>query len=103
MPTDQGESGDLVALYLVEPGVLAALYEVTGTPEFDPTTVAAERAVDSERYGWVTPVEVVAAAELDEAPRLAEFGIDGRSLQNGRKFVEDRQLWRRIERRLTAS
>jgi hypothetical protein len=94
------QPGDLVALYLVEPGVVAALYQVTGTPEFRPDLVAAEDAVDSKKYGWVTPVDVLASLDIAQAPRLRDdFGIDGRSLQNGRKRIDDRALWRRIEKR----
>src|SRR5437660_4131552 len=61
--------GDEIALYLFEPRVIAALYRVTGRPEFQPRGV---RELDkstelADTYPWITRVEVLNSVPLDEA------------------------------------
>ena len=95
--------GDLLALYLVEPRAVPAIYRVTGVPELRKDFVRAiDGPADAERYGWVTPVDMIAGKRLQDAPLLSEFGLDGRSLQNGRKIIEKPGVVRRILRTLGA-
>jgi hypothetical protein len=93
--------GDRIVLYVVEPQRCPAIYVVTGLPEDRRELVRATFPDDAERYGWVTPVDVLAAVPLDRAPGLAGLGKNPQGLQNGYVRLDDRDAYRRFERRLT--
>lgn len=93
--------GDRVALYLIEPAAVPVLYGVIGVPEPRKDLVRRIDGPDAaDRYGWVTPVEVRGWVPLAKAPKLRDFGLDARSLRNGRTLVSDAAAVRRIRRRL---
>ena len=91
--------GDEIALYLHELRVIAALYRVTGSSEFQPKGV---RELDNstalaDTYEWITPVEVLKAVPLDQALPLVELGFDGRALRRyGWKPIHDAKQAERI-------
>jgi hypothetical protein len=93
--------GDRIVLYVVEARRCPAIYLVTGLPEDRRDLVRAAFPEDADRYGWVTPVEVLAAVPLDRAPALTALAKNAHGLQNGYVRLHDREAYRRIERRLT--
>src|SRR5205823_2560429 len=91
--------GDEIALYLHEPRVIAAIYRVTGSPEYKPRGV---RELDkstalADTYPWITWVELLDAVPLNKALPLADLGLDGRALRRyGWKPVDDARQAQRI-------
>jgi hypothetical protein len=90
--------GDELALCLFEPRVIAALYVVTGSAEFQPKGV---RELDNStamanEYPWLTLVKVRNAVPLDQALPLVDVDIDRRALRNGRKLIRDPEQAQRI-------
>ncbi len=92
--------GDRIVLYVVDPGRCPAIYVVTGLPEDRRDLVRAVFPAEVDLYGWVTPVDVLAAVPLDRAPGLDVLGKSPQGLQNGYVRLDDRDAYRRLERRL---
>jgi hypothetical protein len=63
--------GELMLVYLAGTRRCPALLRVLEEADFDPT---------QPRWGWRTPVAVLRAVPVTEAPTLDELGIDARSL-----------------------
>lgn len=78
-------TGDLIALYLVGPRILPAIYEVVSEPRFDVPFVRRHWPADAGTYGWVTDVALVLRVDPQLAPSLSATGIPGQALQGGRK------------------
>jgi hypothetical protein len=62
---------DPVLVYLASTYRCPAVCEIAGDPWFDP---------ERDRWGWRTPVRVLAVCALDEAPLLADAGVPTRSV-----------------------
>jgi hypothetical protein len=92
--------GDRIVLYVVEPQRCPAIFVVTGLPEDRRELVRSVFPDDADRYGWVTPVDVLAAVPLDRAPPLTGLTKNPHGLQNGYVRLPDRDAYRRLERRL---
>ena len=60
------EPGDLALVYIAGSYRCPAVVEITGEPAFE----AGER-----RWGWRTPVRVLAQVPIDDAPTLEEIGV----------------------------
>jgi hypothetical protein len=60
------EPGDMALVYLAGTYRCPAVVEITGEASFDATQT---------RWGWRTPVRVVAEVPLAEAPTLEEIGV----------------------------
>lgn len=70
------EVGDELVVYAVTDGVCPVRAEVIAEPVFDPERVSRESGSDEgERWGWLTEIRVLAAADLDRAPSLIEVGV----------------------------
>jgi hypothetical protein len=60
------EPGDLALVYIAGTYCCPAVVEITGGAEFDP---------EQRRWGWRTPVRVIAQVPVEEAPTLEEIGV----------------------------
>jgi hypothetical protein len=60
------EVGDLALVYLAGTYRCTAVAEIAGPPEFD---------AEQPRWGWRTPVRVLARVPLADAPTLEEVGV----------------------------
>jgi hypothetical protein len=60
------EPGDLALVYVAGTYRCPAVIELTGPAEFDS---------DQRRWGWRTPVRVVAQIAIEDAPLLEEIGV----------------------------
>jgi hypothetical protein len=74
--------GDKVGLYYGGTYKVPVLVEVAELPRFDPEFVRRETGSDddAERWPWVTPIRGINAVTVEEAPSLADLGIDNRSM-----------------------
>src|SRR3954471_23106256 len=59
------EPGDLALVYLAGTYRCTAVVELTSPPAFD---------AEQRRWGWRTPVRVLATAPIEDAPTLEEIG-----------------------------
>jgi len=64
-------AGDLLLVYLAGTSRCPAVCEVADEAWFDP---------ERDRWGWRTPVRVVAMCALEQAPLLADAGVPTRSV-----------------------
>jgi hypothetical protein len=92
--------GDRVVLYLIEPRSCVAIYQVVGLPEDGREQVRVTYPDDADRYGWITPVEMVAVVPVADGLPLGLLGKTAQGLQNGRIHLSDRQAYTRFEREL---
>ena len=60
------EPGDLALVYIAGTYRCTAVVEIAGPPAFD---------AEQRRWGWRTPVRVLARAALEDAPTLEEVGV----------------------------
>jgi hypothetical protein len=58
--------GDLALVYIAGTYRCPAAIELTGEPAFD---------ADRRRWGWQTPVRVLARVPIEDAPALEEIGV----------------------------
>ena len=90
--------GDDVGLYFGGTYRVPVLAEVAELPRFDPAFVARERrSVEyGERWPWVTPVRIVNAVRLRDAPSLETLGIERSSMQQRARLVLDDEQRKRL-------
>ena len=70
------------------------LVEVTSPPRFDPAFVEHETGSrdEAERWPWVTQVRGITAVSVEDAPSLADLGVDNRSMgRRSRKQLDGEQ------------
>ena len=60
------ETGDLALVYIAGTYRCPAVVELGGPPAFD---------ADERRWGWRTPVRVLAQVAIEDAPTLEELGV----------------------------
>src|SRR5919206_5125813 len=60
------EPGDLALVYIAGTYCCPAVVEITGAAEFEP---------EQRRWGWRTPVRVLAEVAIEDAPTLEEIGV----------------------------
>lgn len=60
------EPGDLALVYIAGSYRCPALAEIAAEPSFD---------ADRRRWGWRTPVNVLARVPIEDAPELEEIGV----------------------------
>jgi hypothetical protein len=89
--------GDRVALYHAGQRSIAALYQVTSEPKFDPKFASANGG-NADRFAWVTLVEPLASTSVDQTLPASEIHLKGQSLRNGYKRISDPAIVGRIER-----
>jgi hypothetical protein len=84
--------GDRLVVYSSRSGRCPAILEVTEAPVWDPALVDRRYPGEGERWGVVTRVRVLGAADdPDDAPRLEEVGVARRSV--GRKSYLRIEPW----------
>jgi hypothetical protein len=78
----QWQVGDKVGLYFGGTLKVPVLVEVAELPRFDPEFVRRETGSDeeAERWPWVTPIRGINAMSIEEAPSLADLGIDNKAM-----------------------
>ncbi len=86
--------GDRVGLYFGGTYKVPVLVEIASPPRFDPAFVERETGAleDAERWPWVTPVRGINAVSVEDAPTLADLGVDNRSMgRRSRKKLDGEQ------------
>jgi hypothetical protein len=90
----QWRVGDKVGLYFGGTYKVPILVEVAELPRFDPEFVRRETGSDeeAERWPWVTPVRAIRAMTIEDAPSLADLGIDNKAMgRRARKKLDGAQ------------
>jgi hypothetical protein len=90
--------GDQVGLYFDETRKVPVLVEIMARPEFAPEIVA-QRAGSpdaGDRAPWVTKVRCILAVELEDAPTLADLGLQDSNAIRRSRFGIDAETHARL-------
>lgn len=87
--------GDVAGLYFSGTHRVPVLVEIIAPPEFNPELVEVQGVEpgEGERWPWVTGVRGLHSFALDQAPTLADLGVENASMQ------QRSRLWLKPEQR----